>query len=75
MNGCWKKLYSELAARFEGFEKIPGAATEELVQLMNVVSTEDVDELIFRAYFSEDLTVMQEANKAPPHDKDDEKII
>jgi hypothetical protein len=46
MNGCWKQLYPELAAGFDGSEKILGAATGKLVQLMNEVSTEDVDELI-----------------------------
>jgi hypothetical protein len=33
-------------ASFEGYEEIPGATTEEFVQLKNDVSTEDVDELI-----------------------------
>jgi L-arabinose isomerase len=48
-------LYPELARSFEGFEEIPGAATGELAQLMNEVSTEDVNELI--ASYSEPISV------------------
>jgi hypothetical protein len=81
MNGCWEQLCLELVTNFEGFEETPEAATKEVVRLMNQpdleVSTEDMDELTVshsEPMSNEDLIVMQEANKAPREDQDDDKI-
>jgi CHASE3 domain sensor protein len=75
-------LCPELITNFEGFQETPEAATKEIIQLMNQldleVSTEDVDELIAshsQPMSNEELIAMQEANKAPREDQDDDEII